>query len=335
VTDTGPRVLVAGGAGYVGSHCCKALAGVGYLPVAFDNLSTGHRDLVRWGPLIEADIRDAAALDAAFAAHRPVAAMHFAALAVVAEAVAEPARCWDINVAGTLNLLASMRQAGLDKLVFSSTCAIYGDAGEAPIAEDAPARPVNPYGASKHAAEAMMGDFDRAYGLRTVRLRYFNASGADPEAEIGEHHAPETHLIPIVLDAASGRRDGVAVYGSDYPTPDGTAIRDYVHVADLAAAHLKALRYLLAGGASVAVNLGTGRGASVAEVLAAAERVTGRKIPRTMAPRRQGDPPRLVADARLAGRLLGWSAARSDLDTVIADAWRWHRHRFGGPRGTP
>ena len=326
------RILVAGGAGYVGSHCCKALAEAGFLPVVFDNLTTGHRDLVLWGPLIEADIRDAEALDAALAAHRPVAVMHFAALAVVAESVAEPARCWDINVAGTLNVLASMQRAGLDKLVFSSTCAIYGDAGEAPIAEDAPARPVNPYGASKHAAEAMMGDFDHAHGLKSVRLRYFNASGADPAAEIGEHHAPETHLIPIVLDAASGRRDKVAVYGSDYPTPDGTAIRDYVHVADLAAAHLKALRYLLAGGASVAVNLGAGRGASVAEVLAAAERATGRKIARTAAHRRQGDPPRLVADPRLAERVLGWTAARSDLDTVIADAWRWHRRRFGTER---
>jgi UDP-glucose-4-epimerase GalE len=335
LAEVRPCVFVVGGAGYVGSHCCKALAAAGYLPVSFDSLATGHRDLVRWGPLVEGDVRDAAALREALAAHRPVAVMHFAALALVAESVAKPALYREVNVTGSRNLLQAMRQAGVDKLVFSSTCAIYGEAGDRPISEDVAFRPINPYGATKLEAERLMDGFDREHGLHSVRLRYFNACGADPEAETGEHHEPETHLIPIALDAALGRREAVSVFGNDYPTPDGTAIRDYIHVCDLAAAHLKALDRLLDGGDSIALNLGTGRGHSVAEVLAAADRVTGREIERRAAPRREGDPPRLVADPTLAQRALGWRAERAALEVIVADAWRWHLKRFGGDRRQP
>ena len=335
MTDAPPRVLVVGGAGYVGSHCCKALAGAGYLPVSFDSLATGHRDLVRWGPLVEGDIREAAKLREAFDTWRPVAVMHFAALALVAESVAKPALYHEVNVEGSRNLLEAMRLASVDALVFSSTCAVYGEVGDGPIAEAAPFGPVSPYGATKLEAERLMDDYGRSGGPRSVRLRYFNASGADPEAETGEHHEPETHLIPIALDAALGRREAVSVFGDDYPTPDGTAVRDYVHVADLAAAHLAALERLSGGGGSIALNLGSGKGSSVMEVLAAAECVTGRSVPRRPAPRRPGDPPRLVADPALARRELGWRVRRSDLDTVVADAWRWHLKRFGDRPGQP
>lgn len=257
-------ILVTGGAGYIGSHCCQRLAAAGFLPVVYDDLSTGHRDFVRWGPLIKADVRDRAALAAAFTEHRPALVLHFAALALVGESVAHPERYWDINVGGTLALLEAMRGAGCERLVFSSSCAVYGEPEGVPITEAAPTAPVNPYGASKLAAEWIMDGFGRAHGLRSVRLRYFNAAGADPAGGIGEDHDPETHLVPLALDAAMGRRPALAVFGNDYPTPDGTAIRDYVHVVDIAEAHLAAARRLLGGGASLAVNLGTGQGASAA-----------------------------------------------------------------------
>src|SRR5882724_1528200 len=261
------RILVTGGAGYIGSHCCKALAEAGFEPVVFDNLSMGHREAVRWGPLIEGDTRNAEALHTAMREARPTAVLHFAALALVGESTAHPERYYAVNVGGTLNLLEAMRAANLRRIVFSSTCAVYGEPDRVPIVEDTPKGPINPYGASKLACERMMEDFDQAHSIRSVRLRYFNAAGADPASETGEWHDPETHLVPLVLDAALGRRPAISIFGTDYPTADGTALRDYIHVMDLAEAHVAALHHLLGGGDSAAVNLGTGRGVSVREVV--------------------------------------------------------------------
>ena len=325
-------VLVTGGAGYIGSHCCKLLASAGYRPVVYDDLSTGHRDFVKWGPLVEGDIRDRGKLADVLAAHRPALVMHFAALALVGDSVVQPERYWDVNVGGVFALLEAMRATGCDKLVFSSSCAVYGEPEAMPIDEQTTKVPVNPYGASKLTAEWMMESFDRAHGLKSVRLRYFNACGADPEGEIGEDHSPETHLIPLILDVALGRSESISIFGTDYPTPDGTAVRDYIHVLDLAAAHLAAAEHLLAGGKTTAVNLGTGAGASVAEVIGAVERVTGCKIAKVSGPRRAGDPPRLVANPVLAESLLGWRVQRSALETAIADAWAWHQARFVAAR---
>jgi UDP-glucose-4-epimerase GalE len=324
-----PNVLVVGGAGYIGSHCAKALRAAGFAPVVYDNLSTGHRDFVKWGPLVEGDILDAARLQETLARIQPIAVMHFAALALVGESVAEPSKYWRVNVGGTLSLLDAMRAAQIDKLVFSSTCAVYGEPAVAPIHEGIPKDPVNPYGASKLAAERIMEDFGAAYGLRSVRLRYFNACGADPALEIGEDREIETHLIPLILDAALERRPFIGIFGSDYPTPDGTAIRDYIHVVDLADAHIKALQYLIDGGETLAVNLGTGQGASVAEVIAAAERTVGHAIPQVRKDRRRGDPAKLVADPTKAADILNWRARRSDIETIMNNAWAWHRKRFG------
>jgi UDP-arabinose 4-epimerase len=319
-----PAILVTGGAGYVGSHACKALAAAGYTPVAYDNLGRGHEALVRWGPLEEGDLADRARLDETFARHRPEAVMHFAAFAYVGESVEDPARYWRNNVGGTLELVEAMRRAGVRRLVFSSTCATYGVPERMPIAEDAPQRPINPYGATKLAIERMLGDYDAAYGLRSVSLRYFNAAGCDPDGEAGELHDPETHLIPRVLMAATGDLPHVDIFGTDYPTPDGTCLRDYVHVADLARGHVQALDYLQRGGATTAVNLGTGRGFSVREVIAAAEQVTARRIPVREAPRRPGDPPVLVADPARARALLGFAPRYTELAPIVATAWRWH-----------
>jgi UDP-arabinose 4-epimerase len=325
------RILVTGGAGYIGSHCCKALAEAGLEPVVFDDLSTGHREAVRWGPLIEGDMRDAEALNAAMREVRPHAVVHFAALALVGESTAHPERYYAVNVGGTLNLLEAMRAAEVTRIVFSSTCATYGEPERVPITEDLPTRPINPYGATKLACERMMEDFDAAHGIRSVRLRYFNAAGADPAAEIGEWHDPETHLIPLVLDAALGRRPAISIFGTDYPTPDGTALRDYIHVTDLGEAHIAALRHLLGDGTSAAVNLGTGKGASVREVVSTVETVTGRKVPTREEPRRAGDPPALIADPRRAEALLGWQA-RAGLAAMVEDAWRWHLKLHSEPR---
>ncbi len=317
------RVLVTGGAGYVGSHCCKILAEMGFEPVVFDNLSTGRRALVRWGPLIEGDMRDGEALRAAIRQTRPIAVMHFAALSLVGESTAHPGRYYAANVGGAINLLQAMRSAEVDRVVLSSSCAVYGLPDRVPIAEDQPLRPVSPYGETKRIVERMMEDFDHAYGIRSMRLRYFNAAGADPDGETGEWHDPETHLIPLVFDAALGHCPAVSIYGTDYPTEDGTAVRDYVHVMDLALAHAAALLHLLRGGASDVVNLGAGRGTSVREVIRAVEKVTGRRVPVCEAPRRAGDPAQLIADPRRAASLLSWRA-KSDLTAMIEDAWRWH-----------
>lgn len=319
-----PRVLVTGGAGYVGSHACKALRDAGCLPIAFDNLTRGHRDLVRFGPLEEGDIRDRARLDGVFARHQPVAVMHFAALAYVGESVSNPTRYYDNNFSGALTLIDAARDAGIDKLVFSSTCATYGEPARQPISEDAAQAPINPYGRSKLMVELALRDVDHASAFRSVSLRYFNASGADPSGEIGERHEPETHLIPRVLMAAAGAIERIDVFGTDYPTPDGTAVRDYIHVCDLAEAHVAALRYLQNGGATTALNLGTGRGHSVREVIEAAARATGRAIPVANGPRRAGDPPVLVADASRAKATLGFDPRWRDLDAIVASAWAWY-----------
>ena len=269
------QILITGGAGYVGSHCAKALAAAGHEGVVFDNLLFGHREFVRWGPLIEGDVRDGAALDAVFSAYRFDAVMHFAALAYVGGSVVAPGRYYDVNVDGTRTLLDAMVRAAVRSIVFSSSCAVYGAPDTMPIGEGTVPNPINPYGFSKLVCEHMMDDFGRAHGIKSARLRYFNAAGADSTAEIGEDHDPETHLIPLVLDAASGRRPDVTVFGTDYPTPDGTAVRDYVHVCDLARAHVLALQHLLDNGDTIAVNLGTGQGASVREVVDMVRRITG------------------------------------------------------------
>ena len=323
------RILIAGGAGYVGSHAAKALCAAGHEGIVFDNLSRGHRAFVRWGPLHEGDVRDAAALDAVFAAHRIDAVMHFAALAYVGESVTQPGRYYDVNVGGTRSLLDAMVRAGVDKIVFSSTCSVYGEPDTASITEDTAPAPINPYGMTKLVCEHMLRDFGVAHAIRSVRLRYFNAAGGDPDGEIGEDHSPETHLIPLVLDAALRRRPAISVFGTDYLTPDGTAIRDYIHVCDLADAHIRALDHLLRNGESTTLNLGTGNGVSVAELIETARAVTGHDIPVENAPRRAGDPARLVADPSRARQALAWSAKRSDLDSILSDAWRWHRARFG------
>jgi UDP-arabinose 4-epimerase len=322
-------VLVTGGAGYIGAHACKALAAAGLRPVAYDSLVFGHRESVKWGPLEEGDIGDRAALDRAIEAHRPVAVMHFAAFAYVGESIADPAKYYRNNVLGTLSLLEAMRDRGIATLVFSSSCATYGVPSELPIREDCPQQPINPYGQTKLVNERMIADFGRAHGLRAISLRYFNACGADPDGEIGEDHDPETHLVPLALDAAAGKGE-LTLFGDDYPTPDGTCVRDYIHVTDLAEAHVAALKVLRDGAESTAVNLGTGIGISNREIIDGIERVTGRKVPYRVGPRRAGDPPVLVADPSRAREKLGWTASVSDLDTIIETAWRWHqRDRHG------
>ena len=322
------RILITGGAGYVGSHCAKALAAAGHESVVFDSLLLGHRRHVRWGDLIEGDIRDATDIAAVFAARRIDAVVHLAALAYVGESVTAPERYYDVNVHGTRVLLDAMVRARVPAIVFSSSCAIYGEPQDVPIGESTRLDPINPYGFTKLVCERMMDDFGHAHGLKSARLRYFNAAGAEPTAEIGEDHDPETHLIPLVLDAASGRGPAVTVFGTDYPTSDSTAIRDYIHVCDLARAHVLALQHLLDHGDTIAVNLGNGHGVSVRQVIDTVRSVTGRDVPARDAPRRPGDPAVLVADAKKAREVLGWAPERSDLATIIADAWRWHGKRF-------
>lgn len=319
------NILVTGGAGYVGSHACRALAGAGYVPVTFDNLVFGHRWAVRWGPLIEGDILDREALDRAFQEFKPQAVMHFAAFAYVGESVAHPGKYYRNNVAGTLTLLEAMRDHQVEQLVFSSTCAVYGHPQSVPIAEDHPCQPVNPYGASKWMVERMLEDFATAHALRSIRLRYFNAAGADPCGEIGESHDPETHLIPLALDAAAGVRPNLTIFGDEYPTRDGTCIRDYIHVSDLAQAHLLALRALESGHNGGAYNLGNGRGFTVRDVIAAVQAATGRTIAVQNGPARAGDPAALVGDAGAIQRDLGWRPEHPDLDTIVQSAWRWHQ----------
>jgi UDP-arabinose 4-epimerase len=320
------KVLVTGGAGYIGSHACKALAAAGYTPVTYDNLSIGNRWAVRWGPLERGDILDAARLHEVMRAHRPVGVLHFAALALVGESMTRPGLYYRTNVTGAATLLDACRIHDVPAFVFSSTCAIYGTPETMPIREDAPTRPINPYGASKLMVERILDDYDMAHGLRHVALRYFNAAGADPEGEIGEARDVETHLVPLAMEALMGRAPPLTVLGADYPTRDGTPVRDYIHVTDLAAAHVRALDLLLAGGPSRKLNLGSGRGHSVREVLDACARAAGRQVPHETGPRRPGDPPELVADPAAALGILGDDLlAHSQLDTIIDTAWAWHR----------
>jgi UDP-glucose-4-epimerase GalE len=317
-------VLVTGGAGYIGSHTCKALALAGCLPVTLDNLIHGHKAAVRWGPLVEGDIRDRALVEGAIREHRIEAVVHFAGYAYVGESMRDPGKYFGNNVAASLALLEAMQARGVGRFVFSSTCATYGVPESLPILEEHSQRPVSPYGESKLFVERALHWYGVAHGLRSVALRYFNAAGADPDGQIGEDHDPETHLIPLAIGAALGKRPPLQIYGADYPTPDGTAVRDYVHVTDLAEAHVRALDYLDAGGESTAFNLGTGRGCSVREVVAAVERMAGRELPRREAAPRAGDPAILVAEPGRSCKLLGWAPQHSDLDAIIATAWRWH-----------
>jgi UDP-arabinose 4-epimerase len=321
-------IMVTGGAGYIGSHACKALAKSGYTPVVVDNLVYGHREAVRWGPFVEGDVADRSLLTETMRRFEIAAVMHFAAFAYVGESMTKPEIYFRNNVVNSLTLLEAMRETGVRHIVFSSTCATYGIPETVPIHEGSPQRPVNPYGESKLMVERLLHWYGVAHGFGHAALRYFNAAGADPEGEIGEDHEPETHLIPLVLDTALGRRAQIDIYGNDYPTPDGTAIRDYIHVSDLATAHVLALASLLQGGASTAFNLATGRGHSVREVIAAAERITGRRIVLRETARRSGDPPALIADATRAREKLQWIPRFSDLDTIISTAWNWHNRHF-------
>lgn len=318
-------ILVTGGAGYIGSHTCKALAALGYTPVSFDNLSTGHRHAVKWGPLVEGDITDPDALRVALEKYDVGAVIHFAALALVGESVERPDLYYQVNVVGTFNVLEAMRLRGVRDFVLSSSCATYGCPDRSPIAEDTPQQPINPYGATKLAGERMALDYAQAFGMRVALLRYFNAAGADADLETGEDRAVETHLIPRAMLSALGRLDDFAVFGSDFPTRDGTAVRDYVHVSDLADAHILALQALAAHAEPLVANIGTGAGYTVLEVLRAIERVTGHRFADVKGPRRPGDPPELVADPAKARRVLKFEAKRSDLDSIVSSAWNWHR----------
>lgn len=319
------RILVCGGAGYIGSHLLPWLVERGHEVTTLDNLSTGHRAAVQWGGFVQADLADAAALDAVFAAGRFDAVVHFAARSLVGESVADPLGYYQANVGGSLALLQAMRRHGVSRLVFSSTAAVFGAPRADRIDEDHPTDPINPYGASKLMVERLLQDAARAHGLRSVALRYFNAAGARPGGAIGESHSPETHLIPNVLRAAAGTGPALQVFGTDYPTPDGTCLRDYVHVDDLAQAHAQALDFLAGHAGAHAFNLGNGAGFSVREVIAAAERVTGRPVPWTPAPRRPGDPAVLVAASDRARAVLGWAPRRTALEDIVATAWAWHR----------
>ena len=321
-------ILVTGGAGYIGSHACKALAQAGYLPIAYDNLAAGHREAVRWGPLVVADVADGDRLRGAIDSFGVAAVMHFAASALVAESVEQPLRYFRNNAAGSLALLEAMHACHIRHIVFSSTCAVYGIPQQVPIPVGIDERPINPYGESKLVVERMLHWCSRAFQSTFAALRYFNAAGADPDGLIGEDHSPETHLIPLILDAALGRRPHVDVLGTDYPTADGTAVRDFIHVTDLADAHVRTLEYLLQGGASITLNLGTGQGHSVREVIAAAERVVGHPIPARESARRPGDPPVLVADPSTSRALLGLAPAHSDLDTILRTALAFKRNGF-------
>lgn len=318
-------VLVTGGAGYVGSHVVKELRATGIPRVVLDSLVRGHRELVSGDDLIVGDIAESALIRQIIRDYQVDAVMHFAAYAYVGESIEEPGKYYQNNVSATINLLNTMVESGVKKFVFSSSCATYGLPEAVPMTEDHRQLPINPYGATKLMVERILQDFDRAYSLRSVVLRYFNAAGADPTGKIGEWHDPETHLIPLALQAAGGQRDSVAIFGTDYGTLDGTCVRDYIHVSDLAQAHILGLRYLNAGNPSDAFNLGNGRGFSVREVIEAAERIAGRRIKATEAPRRPGDPPTLVGSSTKARRVLGWTPRYDGLDAIIETAWKWHR----------
>lgn len=318
-------ILISGGAGYIGSQTAKSLSRAGFKPVVYDNLSTGNRWAVRWGPLVEADLCNQRSLRQTLRKYNVTAAIHFAAHAYIGESVLEPRRYFENNVINTLHFVHTLLDEGVNQVVFSSSCAVYGVPECFPISESHPKLPVNPYGDSKLFIERVLDWYGSAYGLRWAALRYFNAAGADPSGELGEAHNPETHLVPRLIEAALGRLQSVEIFGVDYPTKDGTAVRDYVHVLDLAEAHVASLQHLISGGESFSVNLGTGHGVSVREVIAAVERVSGTTIDAKTAPRREGDPPVLIADPTSAERILGWRPRLSSLDSIVNSAWDWHR----------
>ncbi|WP_323803939.1 UDP-glucose 4-epimerase GalE [Sulfitobacter litoralis] len=319
------NILVTGGAGYIGSHACKALAAAGHTPVTFDNLVTGWRDAVKFGPFVQGDLLNRAEIDAVFERYRPVAVMHFAALSQVGDSMKQPGTYWRNNVEGSLNLIEATVAAGCKQFVFSSTCATYGDQDNVVLDENSAQHPINAYGASKRAIEDILRDFEAAYGLQSVIFRYFNVAGADPEGDVGEFHRPETHLIPLMLDAIDGKRDALTIFGTNYDTPDGTCIRDYVHVCDLVDAHVLGLNWLLEDKGSRVFNLGTGTGFSVREVVEQSREVTNRAVPMTEGDRRPGDCTKLVSGSVRAETELGWRPKRSTLPQMIADAWRWHQ----------
>lgn len=321
-------VLVCGGAGYIGSHINKQLNKEGYETVVFDNLVYGHREAVKWGSFVQGDLQNTGEIEAVFQTYKIEAVFHFAAYAYVGESVENPEKYYYNNVANTLNLLHVMKKYGCTKMIFSSTCATYGEPEKVPITEDMPQRPVNPYGASKLMVERILKDYSKAYGLKFVVLRYFNAAGADPEGELGEGHDPETHLIPLILDAASGRRKEIRVFGTDYDTPDGSCIRDYIHVYDLATAHLLALHYLEQGKESNFFNLGNALGTSVFEVIEAVKRISGKKFTVSVSDRRSGDPARLIGSSEKAQSVLGWKPVYGDIDVIVEHAWNWHDKTF-------
>jgi len=328
-------ILIAGGAGYIGSHVNKLLAKLGHETVVFDNLVYGHREFVRWGSFFHGDLKDKEQIRRCFREYPIKAVMHFSAFAYVGESVADPAKYYRNNVVNTLNLLDVMREFGVKYFIFSSTCAVYGVPEQIPIAEDHPRRPVNPYGKGKLMVEEILEDYDRAYGIKHVNLRYFNAAGADPEGEIGEMHDPETHLIPLAISAALGLLDEVRIFGTDYPTKDGTCIRDYIHVCDLADAHIKALQYLLSSGKSDSFNLGNGNGHSVKEIVEIIRRISKRDFRVVEAERRPGDPPSLISSYKKAGDLLKWSPQYQDIEAIIGTAWEWHVGRISGSASAP
>jgi UDP-arabinose 4-epimerase len=320
-------ILIVGGAGYIGSHTAKLVAKAGLTPVVLDNLVYGHEWAVKWGPLVKGDLADSELIARVLREHQITAVIHFAAYAYVGESVQNPRKYFRNNVANTLNLLDAMLDAGVKDIVFSSTCATYGEPTQVPIGEDQPQKPVNPYGESKLAVERILHWYGGGHGLRFAALRYFNAAGADPDGEIGEDHDPETHLIPLAIEAAFGRAKELSIFGTDYPTADGTAVRYYIHVIDLGEAHLRALEHLQKGGSSLFLNLGTGRGHSVREVIGAVEKVSGRKVPAREVGRRAGDPPALVADPRRAAEVLGWKPKYPDISTIVEHACRWHEKK--------
>jgi len=322
---TEPKILVTGGAGYIGSHACKALQREGLTPVTFDNLVTGWADAVKYGPFERGDLLNRSDVDRVFKQHAPVAVMHFAALSQVGESMTKPGRYWHNNVMGSLNLIQSAVDHGCLNFVFSSTCAVYGDQDGVVLDENSSQCPINAYGASKRAVENILADYQAAFGLNQVIFRYFNVAGADPDGEVGEFHQPETHLIPLILDAIDGKRDALTIFGNDYDTPDGTCIRDYVHVCDLVDAHLLGLKWLQEGRGSRVFNLGTGDGFSVREVVEQAAHVTNRPVPIVEGPRRAGDCTKLVSGSSRAVSELEWSASRSNMKQMITDAWRWHQ----------
>ena len=319
------NILVTGGAGYIGSHACKALAAAGYIPITYDNLSTGWADAVKFGPFEQGELTDRDRLDQVFAAYNPAAVMHFAALSQVGESIRLPEIYWHNNVAGSLTLMQAAVHAGCLDFVFSSTCATYGDQDNVVLDEDCAQHPINAYGKSKRAIEDMLADFEIAHNLRHVIFRYFNVAGADPDGEVGEFHQPETHLVPLMLDAVQGKRSALTIFGTDYDTPDGTCIRDYVHVCDLVDAHVLGLKWLEGDNDSRVFNLGTGSGFSVREVIGHAGAVTNRDVPVIEGPRRPGDCTKLVSGSSRAKTELGWTPIRSTMDRMIADAWLWHQ----------